>query len=159
QADLTAVAPGPLELGLERELALVADVESSGGATVYRIGEASVRRALDAGRTAAELHELFRTRSVTPVPQALSYMVDDMARRHGLLRAGVAAAYLRCDDEGLLAEVVADRRIEHLRLRRLAPTVVVSPQPIRRVLEVLREAGYAPVAESSDGAVLLSAPD
>jgi hypothetical protein len=159
QADLTAVAPGPLERGLERELALVADVESSGGATVYRISEATVRRALDAGRTAAELHELFRTRSSTPVPQALDYLVDDMARRHGVLRAGAAAAYLRCDDEGLLTQVVADRRVEHLRLRRLAPTVVVSVQPIRRVLEVLREAGYAPVAEDGYGVVVLATPD
>jgi len=159
QADLTVVAPGPLQRELERDLALLADVESSGGATVYRIGEASVRRALDAGRTAAELHELFRTRSRTPVPQALTYLVDDMARRHGVLRAGAAAAYLRCDDEGLLTQVVADRAVEQLRLRRLAPTVVVSPQPIRRVLEVLREAGYAPVAEDGYGAVVLSTPD
>ena len=36
QADLTAVAPGPLEQELARHLALVADIESRGGATVYR---------------------------------------------------------------------------------------------------------------------------
>src|SRR5262249_54813374 len=82
QADLTVVAPGPLEPELAAEMALVADVESAGGATVYRIGEASVRRALDAGRAAAELHEMFRTRSRTPVPQSLSYLIDDVARRH-----------------------------------------------------------------------------
>ena len=40
QADLTAVAPGPLEPGLAAELELVADVESAGGATVYRFTEA-----------------------------------------------------------------------------------------------------------------------
>jgi hypothetical protein len=159
QADLTAVAPGPLERDLELELALVAEVESAGGGTVYRISEATLRRALDAGRTAADLHELFRSRSRTPVPQALSYLVDDLARRHGQLRAGAAAAYLRCDDEGLIAQVLADRATEQLRLRRLAPTVVVSPQPIRRVLEVLREAGYAPAAEGADGGVLLTRPD
>jgi XPB/Ssl2-like helicase family protein/WYL domain-containing protein len=159
QADLTVVAPGPLERGLERELALAADVESSGGATVYRISEGSVRRALDAGRTAAELRDLFRTRSRTPVPQALEYLIDDMARRHGSLRGGSAQAYLRCDDEGLLAQVVADRKLEHLRLRRLAPTVVISPHPLRRVLDGLRDGGYAPVAEGADGVVVLSTPD
>ena len=88
QADLTVVAPGPLEVELAREMALVADVESAGAATVYRVTEATVRRALDAGRSAAELHELFRSRSRTPVPQALTYLVDDVARRHGALRAG-----------------------------------------------------------------------
>ncbi|MBR7513817.1 helicase-associated domain-containing protein, partial [Mycobacterium tuberculosis] len=54
QADLTVVAPGPLVPELAQRIALVADVESAGAATVYRIGESSVRRALDAGLTAAE---------------------------------------------------------------------------------------------------------
>jgi Helicase conserved C-terminal domain/WYL domain len=159
QADLTVVAPGPLEADLSREMALVADVESAGGATVYRVTEATVRRALDAGRAAAELHELFRTRSRTPVPQSLDYLIDDVARRHGALRAGAASAYLRCDDEALLAAVVADRRVDALRLRRIAPTVVISRSGVERMLEVLREAGYAPVAESPEGAVVVTRPD
>ena len=45
QADLTAVAPGPLVTDLAHELSLLADVESKGGATVYRFTEGSVRRA------------------------------------------------------------------------------------------------------------------
>src|SRR5262249_32599775 len=102
QADRTVVALGPLEPGLAKEIGLVADVESAGGATVYRITEDTVRRAMDAGRTAADLHELFRTRSKTPVPQSLSYLIDDVGRRHGRLRGGTATAFLRCDDEGLL---------------------------------------------------------
>ena len=36
QADLTAVAPGPLRPDIARELAVLADVESRGGATVHR---------------------------------------------------------------------------------------------------------------------------
>jgi hypothetical protein len=159
QADLTVVAPGPLETDLAREMALVADVESAGAATVYRVTEATVRRALDAGRAAAELHELFRARSRTPVPQALTYLIDDVARRHGALRAGSAGSYLRCDDEALLAAVLADRRTESLWLRRIAPTVAVGRAGVDRVLAVLREAGYAPVGESAEGAVLVNRPD
>ena len=159
QADLTVVAPGPLDVDLAREMALVADVESAGAATVYRVTEATVRRALDAGRSAADLHELFRSRSRTPVPQALTYLVDDVARRHGALRAGSAGAYLRCDDEALLAAVVADRKVDSLRLRRIAPTVVVARAGVERMLAVLREAGYAPVAESPEGAVVITRPD
>jgi hypothetical protein len=159
QADLTVVAPGPLEVELAREMALVADVESAGAATVYRVTEGTVRRALDAGRSAADVHELFRSRSRTPVPQALTYLIDDVARRHGALRAGSAASYLRCDDEALLAAVVADRKVESLRLRRIAPTVVVGRAGVERLLAVLRDAGYAPVAESPEGAVVLTRPD
>ncbi|NCA18690.1 MAG: hypothetical protein EBR76_02775, partial [Actinobacteria bacterium] len=36
QADNTAIAPGPLEVELAREMALIANIESKGGATVYQ---------------------------------------------------------------------------------------------------------------------------
>ncbi|HEV7650811.1 MAG TPA: helicase-associated domain-containing protein [Actinophytocola sp.] len=154
QADLTVVAPGPLEPQLAAEIGQVADVESAGSATVYRVTEATVRRALDSGRTAEDLHELFRTRSRTPVPQSLTYLVDDVARRHGRLRGGVAASFLRCDDPVLVSEVLAHSAAASLELRRIAPTVLVSPLPLADVLDELRKAGFAPAAEGADGEVL-----
>lgn len=154
QADLTVVAPGPLEPDLQKSIESVADVESAGHATMYRVSETSVRRALDAGRTADELHELFNTRSRTPVPQSLTYLIDDVARRHGRLRGGAAASFLRCDDEVLLAEVLRTRAAGDFELRRIAPTVVVSPYPLSEVLQALRAAGFAPAAEGPDGRVL-----
>ena len=54
QADLTAVAPGPLEGSLAQFMRLVADVESRGGATVYRFSAESLRRGLDAGWSSAQ---------------------------------------------------------------------------------------------------------
>lgn len=153
QADLTAVAPGPLDSDLAADLALVADVESRGGATVYRFTERSVRRALDAGWTAAQVHEFLATRSRTPVPQPLSYLVDDVARRHGRLRVGVAETYLRCDDPAMVASVLADSRAATLRLRKVADTVIVTDMPIDVVLERLRSWGHAPVGEAPDGSV------
>ncbi len=154
QADLTAVAPGPLEPGLAAELDLMAEVESAGGATVYRFTETTVRRALDAGRTATELQALLADRSATPVPQALRYLVDDVARRHGRLRGGSAAAFLRSDDEVLISEVLAHPKSGELELRRIAPTVVVSPLSLVEVLDGLRAAGFSPAAEDTGGAVL-----
>ncbi|NMI02244.1 helicase-associated domain-containing protein [Pseudonocardia acidicola] len=154
QADLTAIAPGPLVPELERDLDLMADVESAGGATVYRFTESSVRRALDAGRTATELRDLLSARSATPVPQALSYLVDDVARRHGRLRGGAAASFLRSDDEVLLSEVLAHPDSTVLELRRIAPTVVVSPLPLVELLDGLRAAGFSPAAEDAGGGVL-----
>lgn len=155
QADHTAVAPGPLPTGLARSMALIADVESAGNATVFRLSPTSVRRALDAGWSARDIHEFLRRIAKTGVPQGLSYLVDDTARRHGLLRTGSALAYVRCDDEALVAQVAADRRCAALRLRRIAATVLVSPLGSGAVLEGLRSAGYAPVGERADGGVVL----
>jgi hypothetical protein len=158
QADLSVVVPGPPEPELAAELDVVAEPESAGGASVHRVTAASVRRALDVGYSAADLHELFKKRSRTPVPQALTYLIDDAARKHGGLRAGSAGGYLRSDDEALLAEVMADKRLHVLALRRLAPTVLVSPYQVSRLLGALRDAGYAPVAEDAGGAAVLSRP-
>ena len=159
QPDLTVVATGPLERHLAREMSLVADIESKGGATVYRITDASVRRALDAGRSSSDLHELFRSASRTPVPQSLTYLIDDVARRHGRLRVGSSASYLRCDDEALLTELLATKKVEVLKLRRLAPTVVTSQASVNQVLEVLRALGHAPAPEAQDGVVLIARPE
>ncbi|MFE9779659.1 helicase C-terminal domain-containing protein [Streptomyces sp. NPDC005775] len=156
QADLTAVAPGPLERPLADMLAALADIESKGGATVYRFTPGSVRRALDAGQSAADLHAFLAAHSRTPVPQPLSYLIDDVARRHGHLRIGAASSYVRCDDEAVLNEILADKRSATLRLRRLAPTALAAQIDPASLLEGLRELGYAPAAESADGDVLIT---
>lgn len=131
QADLTAVAPGPLERPLADMLAALADIESKGGATVYRFTPGSVRRALDAGQSAADLHAFLAAHSRTPVPQPLSYLIDDVARRHGHLRIGAASSYVRCDDEAVLNEILADKRSATLRLRR-SPRRPWPPRSTRR---------------------------
>lgn len=154
QGDLTAVAPGPLAGDLATFVKAVADVESRGGGTVYRFSEGSVRRALDAGWDADLVLDRLAAASITPVPQPLDYLVRDTARRHGAVRVGAAGGYLRSDDTSLLEEIVSARATAVLGLRRIAPTVVVSRADPATLLEVLREAGYAPVAESSGGAVV-----
>ncbi len=159
QADLTAVAPGPLESQLARRLQLVADVESRGGATVYRFTSASVRRALDTGWSAAEVHEFIGSVSRTPVPQPLSYLVDDTARTFGSIRVGHAEAFLRADDETALTELLHHPKVGPLGLRRIAPTVLVSSTPLDVLLPRLRDLGAAPVVEAADGTVHVARPD
>jgi hypothetical protein len=153
QADLTAVAPGRLEGSLAQFMRLVADVESRGGATVYRFSPQSVRRALDAGWSSAQVLTALQDASRTPVPQPLEYLVGDVARRHGQTRVGSVSAYIRSDDTAVLDTMLADRGLAALQLRRVAPTVVVSQAHTLVVLEMLRENGFSPVAETTEGGV------
>ncbi len=154
QADLTVVVPGPLQRDLADELAVVACVESAGAAMVYRVSEQSVRHALDTGRSAEALQSFFERHSKTPVPQGLTYLIKDVARRHGQLRVGVATSFIRCDDTALLAHALAAPGMADLEVRLLAPTVAVSQAPISELLTTLRAAGFAPAAENSSGAVV-----
>jgi hypothetical protein len=88
------------------------------------------------------------------VPQSLSYLIDDVARRHGRLRGGAAATFLRCDDAVLLSEVLAHPVAARCGLRRLAPTVLISPLSLAALLDEVRCAGFSPVAEGADGEVV-----
>jgi hypothetical protein len=121
---------------------------------VYRLSEPSIRRALDTGRTASGLHAFFARHSKKPVPQGLTYLIDDVARRHGQLRVGMASSFVRCEDPALLAQVASAPVAAHLELRLLAPTVAVSHAQIGEVLAGLRDAGFAPAAEDSSGAIV-----
>ncbi|MFW5467041.1 helicase-associated domain-containing protein [Knoellia sp. CPCC 206391] len=153
QADLTAIAPGPVTGSLAAFLRLVADVESRGGATVHRFSEDSVRRCLDTGWTGEDILAGLRDASSTPVPQPLEYLVRDVARRHGTIRVRGVSAVIRSEDEGGLDVMLANRRLAALQLRRIAPTVLTSPVAPEVVLEMLREEGFAPVSESPSGTV------
>ncbi len=155
QADLTAVAPGALSRELAANMELMADVESQGGATVYRFSSASVRRTLDAGWPVEQVHDFLRDHSATPVPQPLSFLVDDTARRHGRLRVGAATLYLRSDDPAELDALVSDPALVGLHLRRIAPTVALTDSDEEAVVRDLQAAGHAPLAEALDGSVHL----
>lgn len=158
QGDLTAVVTGEPSADLGAGLRLLADVESSGAASVHRFSEASLRRAFDAGWTAPQVRQWLGAHATKDVPQALGYLVDDLGRRHGALRAGRACSYLRCEDPTLLAEIVSARRAASLGLRLLAPTVAVSSRDTAQVVEVLRAAGYLPSAEDANGALVVTRP-
>ncbi|WP_164479096.1 helicase-associated domain-containing protein [Nakamurella antarctica] len=154
QADLTVIAPGRLTSILALRLAAAAEVESAGSATVYRVTPASIRRALDTGLSRGELHQLFDHHSSTPIPQALTYLIDDVARRHGVLRTGHSEAYLRCDDTVMVDQAIAHMASVGIVLRKLAPTVAITRTSLDELIVELRKAGLAPAAEDEFGAIL-----
>ena len=156
QSDQTAIAPGPLQHDLAVELSQMADIESRGAATVYRFTESSIRRGLDHGKSSTEIIKFLTKISKTSLPQPLEYLIADTARKHGQLRVGAIHCYLRCEDPSLLTEILADKRID-IALRQIAPTVLVSDFDIDEVLNVLRNCGYLPAAESAQG-ILLTSP-
>ncbi len=159
QADLTAVAAGILAPDVRTELDLLADVESTGAATVYRFSPPSLVRAFDAGRTAEQIGAWLDRHARNTVPQPLSYLVADLGRRYGGLRVGRALSYLRSDDPSLIAEVLQAKATARLGLRRLAPGVLISSVDQAKVTSALRAAGYLAAEEASDGGLVVRRPE
>lgn len=92
QADLTAIAPGPLTPDAARDLGALADVESRGGATVYRFSPQSLQRAQRLGWSSDDILQTLGQRSTTPLPQPLVYLVQEL-NRSTARPSGLAGGY------------------------------------------------------------------
>ena len=157
QSDNTAIAPGPLEHEISQSLAMMAEIESRGGATVYRFTEATIRRALDHGKTGDEIKSFLAKTSKTPMPQPLEYLIADVAKKHGKLRVGNTSSFIRCEDTALISQIINDKKLEILGLRRIAPEVVICEMDATDAMRILRECGYLPAGESANGMILTGA--
>ncbi|SDR84384.1 Helicase conserved C-terminal domain-containing protein [Friedmanniella luteola] len=158
QADLTAVAPGPLAYEVAGELRLLAEQESRGGGGVYRFSDGSLRRAFDVGWSAAEVHAWLGEHSVTPVPQPLAYLVDDVARRHGSIRVGSSLSYLRSDDATEVATLLGHPGAASLGLRAVAPGVLVAGVEPAELVAFLHGLGQTPAVEDEGGRTMTPPP-
>ncbi|MDR7322457.1 MULTISPECIES: helicase-associated domain-containing protein [Catenuloplanes] len=156
QNDLTVVVPGIPAAELAELLDACADRESRGSAGTWRFTAASVRRALDDGHRAEDLRAALG--AVGTLPQALDYLITDVARRHGRVRVRPAGCVLHTDDPALVAEILSTRGLAALGLTAVAPTVLVSPAGVEETLAGLRAAGFAPAGEDATGGPLVRRP-
>ncbi|MDU0348098.1 helicase-associated domain-containing protein, partial [Actinomyces sp. MRS3W] len=156
QSDLTAIVPGRPVPELASALERSSVVESRGGALTVRFTAQSVRRALDSGWSAAELSAALTRFSPTPLPSALTVLIDDAARRHGAVRVREVASVLRIADPATAAGLLADASLAGLGLDQLAPGVITSTAPAGVVLRELRRTGLAPVLEDEHGRLLVA---
>lgn len=91
QADHTIMAPGLLSADDAAMLARLADQESAGMASVWRVSKESLLRALGGGASADEILEFLQSKAMggaSGVPQSLSYLIADAQRA---LAEGTAA--------------------------------------------------------------------
>ncbi|MET1004449.1 MAG: helicase-associated domain-containing protein [Propionibacteriaceae bacterium] len=158
QADLTAVAPGPLPHALASDLRLLADQESRGGGGVFRFSAASLRRGFEAGWSSDNMHAWLDQHSTTGVPQPLAYLIDDMARQYGSIRVGSVASYLRVEDSTQAAALLAAPEAAALGLRTIAPGVLAATAEAHELVDFLRLRGHSPAVEDETGSTVSTPP-
>ncbi len=166
QSDLTILAPGLLTADDTALLAAFADCESPGLASVWRVSAASIHRAIQRGVDSATILDFLHTRSATPIPQALDYLIHDAASAHqqspqaGASPTGTShtkprtevaertGPYLTNSDVAAAIEANIDKHIANLTyLRQQASTTQpvatqqATPQ-IRRVLIQAQQQGH-----------------
>ncbi|WP_169733930.1 helicase-associated domain-containing protein, partial [Crossiella equi] len=151
QSDLTAVAAGDPGQHLVRLLDTAADVESSGAARIWRFSAATVRRALDTGKSADQLIDALHAVAPDGLPQPLEYLIRDVARQHGSVRVLDAGCLVLAQDGIQALEIMNSPAADWLGLRQVADAVLLSPRPRPDTLGRLRRAGFLPVGQDSQG--------
>lgn len=120
QADLTAIAPGPLSPPLDLRLRGIAARESRAQASTYRFTADSLGAGMTEGETAASIQAFLSTLSLTGIPQPLAYLVESTAARHGLVRvrADEASGRTRIEspDASLRQTIAIDQALRPLGL-------------------------------------------
>ena len=125
---------------------------------MFRFSGPSLRRAFDAGWSAADVHRWLEHHATTAVPQPLAYLIDDIARQHGSIRVGPANAYVRIADAAQVAAILTHPDASVLGLRELAPGVLVAAAEPYEVVDFLHRIGHSPAGEDSSGRSV-TAPD
>lgn len=146
QADLTAVAPGPLVHDVGQVMRRIARIESRGGATVYRFTEQSLQRALDRGWSQTDLLDWLAQHATSAVPQPLTYLVADAARHHGRVQVGTASSWVTLDDPAHMAHALSDARAARLGVQRISDTVIVAAAEAEEMVAWLRDLGLSPAS-------------
>lgn len=157
QADLSAIAPGPLQPALDLRLRGMADRESRAQASTYRFSAESLGRAVAAGETAESIRAFLSTLSLTGIPQPLDYLIDRAALRSGRIRvrwdAASARTRVRVSDPHLRETIAVDRGLRAVGLVTDGDELVsrVARDP---VYWGLIDARYPAIAVDDDGTPL-----
>lgn len=156
QADLTAIAPGPLAPALDLRLRSIALRESRAQASTYRFTAESIGAGMTEGETAESMRDFLAGLSLTGIPQPLAYLIESTASRHGLVRvrADGATGRTRVEslDAGLLDAITVDQALRPLGLLVLEGDDALSSRVARdAVYWTLADARYPVVALDARG--------
>jgi hypothetical protein len=150
QPDRTIVAPPNLHPYALMHFWQVAQLEENSGASIFRVTPATVAGALNRDMEPLRVRRILEEGSKTPLPETVVRLLEDQSARYGQITVGAALTYLRTADAAILDELLHDRKLTGLSIRRLAPDIAFIQQldPVA-VREALRKAGYLPIIEAS----------
>lgn len=148
QPTLDVLAPPNIEPAVYRSLRSFTEPVSAGGMRTARLSMESLRRGVDAGTKPSTMRD-FLAQYGGSLPGTIVALIADVEAKYGRIHVGHASAYLTVDDPHLLVELQADRRLEGLIERVIAPTVaLVRAEGLSVMLDRLRAAGHMPMLDA-----------
>lgn len=158
QADLSVVAPGPLDERTENELREFVEADSIGLAAHFRISALSISYALERGHSVQQIRETLLRISQQTLPQPVEYLLNDVSKRFGRIKViadeSTGGCFIRVNEPTLAIELVNDLRHRIIALRQLEPELLYSKYSVDVVYFTLRDFGHLAVRSTADGDVI-----
>jgi hypothetical protein len=158
QADGSIIAPGPLATKVEAGLRRVAETESIGLASTYRLTPLSITQGLELGEKVDGIREMLVQLSGTSLPQPIEYLLTDVEKHFGRLLIGAGnqewRSQISSQDAVLLTEIASDTRLKPFALHRQAPELLACRFEPSVVYFGLRECGFLAVRVDGNGRVI-----
>jgi hypothetical protein len=159
QADLSLIAPGPLDTPTEAMLRKFAQIEQVSVASTYRLSALSVSHGLECGLTAEQIRTALTDLSAKALPQPVEYLLNEAAARFGRLRIadgknGAERSILSSTDGILLTEILNDSRLRPFAFYALSAGTLATRFEPEVVYFGLRDYGYVPVRINAQGSVI-----
>ena len=158
QADLSLIAPGPLDTATELTLRKFANIEQVSVASTYRLSALSLSHGLECGLTVEQIRTVLTDLSSKQLPQPVEYLLREAETRFGRLTisvgSGAERSILRSSDGILLTEILNDSRLRPFAFFALSAGSLASRFEPEVVYFGLRDFGYLPVRVDAEGQVL-----
>jgi Helicase conserved C-terminal domain len=158
QADLSVVAPGPLDERVELELREFVEADSVGLASHFRISALSISYALERGHSVADIRDSLLRISGQVLPQPVDYLLNDVSKRFGRIKVvadeSTGGCFIRVNEPTLAIELVNDLRHRIIALRQLEPELLFSKYSVDVVYFTLRDFGHLAVRATDKGEVI-----
>ncbi len=107
QADLTMIAPGPIDYPTDRQIRLFAEPESVSLASNFRLTTTSVVHGMECGLTADDIKATLDRLSTTEIPQPVEYLLKDASEKFGSLTilSSAKGSIIEARDPAMLAQI------------------------------------------------------
>lgn len=158
QADLSLIAPGPLDTATESTVRKFAQIEQVSVACSYRLSALSVSHGLECGLSIDEIRNTLLDLSQKPLPQPVEYLLTEAQNRFGRLTIskglGLDRAILKSTDGIHLTEVLNDARLRPFAFQPVTASSIATRFEPDVLYFALRDNGYVPVRIDESGAVI-----
>lgn len=136
------ILPPNCEFTLQSWVELVADLVKVDQASVYRLTETSIARALDHGGTPETILEILEKAAPGGLPQPVRVDLDRWLHHHKRLQFWQVTV-LECPSAEVAEELLASRALDAFVVGRLSPNhILVEDLSVPKVREVLTRRGY-----------------